>query len=133
MSRTTDHFIYLNGAAEKISCLHDALKLEVEIDDSKGVTTEVQDYFRELKYDYITRALKKYDLYNDVHHYYNYSMQGYVQLFFNNTSRILGNIEVNKENLEKEWGLSLTDKIEQRRDNIVLSVEIPESKLTYKK
>ena len=54
MSRTTDHFITLLEATEEISCLHDALQLELEYDNSKGTSTKIQEYFRELKYDYIT-------------------------------------------------------------------------------
>ena len=133
MSHTTNHFINLLEATEEISCLHDALKLEVEFDNSKGVTTEIQDHFREVKYDYIMRGLKKYNLDSYVHHFYNYSMQGYVQLFLDNTTRILNEVKANQKNLEDYWKISLTDCIEQRKDNIVISIEIPESNLTHKK
>ncbi|MBQ2653316.1 MAG: hypothetical protein IJF83_07165 [Methanobrevibacter sp.] len=133
MSRTTDHFITLMEATEEISCLHDALKLEVDYDTSKGTSTRIQDHFRELKYKYITEALKKYDLFDSVHHYYNYSMQGLVQLFFDDEPIVLTKLEANKEALEDTWRISLDDCIEQRHEAIVLTISIPESNLTHKK
>lgn len=133
MSHTTDHFINLLEATEEISCLHDALKLEVEFDNSKGVSLEIQDHFREVKYDYIMSGLKKYNLDSYVHHFYNYSMQGLVQLFFDDGETILKKIQANQKNLEDYWHISLDNCIEQRRDNIVVSIQIPESKLTHKK
>lgn len=133
MSRTTDNLLSIMEATEEINCLREALALEVEYRGLHGTSTEIQDYFRELKYDYITKVLKKYDLYDDVHHYYNYSMQGYVQLFFDDSPRVWDRVNTNKENLEKEWGLILDDCIEQRRDSIIVSVQIPSSDLTHKK
>ena len=133
MSRTTDNLLSIMEAAEEINCLREALDLEVTYRGLHGTSMEIQDYFRELKYDYITRVLKKYDLYNDVHHYYNYSMQGHVQLFMDNTPRVWSQVNENKENLEKEWGLILDECIEQRRDNIIISVQTPSSDLTHKK
>ena len=133
MSRTTDHFIHLMEATENVSCLHDALQLELEYDTSKGTSTKVQDYFRELKYKYITEALEKYGLLDSVHHYYNYSMQGLVQLFFDNTLSVLEDLEAYKTALEDTWKISLKDNIEQRQEAIVVTISIPESNLTNKK
>lgn len=133
MSRTTDHFITLMEATEEISCLHDALLLEIEYDTNKGVSTSIQDHFRKVKYDYIMEALKKYNLEVYVHHFYNYSMQGLVQLFFDNDPHVLKKLTDNQKDLEEEWQISLKDCIEQRQDSIVVSIQIPESKLTHKK
>lgn len=133
MSRTTDHFITLLEATEEISCLHDALQLELEYDNSKGTSTKIQEYFRELKYKYITEALKKYDLFDKVHHYYNYSMQGLVQLFFDNEPRVLDKIKTNQKALEEDWKISLANCIEERREAIVVTISIPESNLKNKK
>lgn len=133
MSRTTDHFIHLNEATEEISCLHDALLLEVEFDKSQGVSMEIQDHFRNLKYQYIMDGLKEYDLDSYVHHFYNFSMQGLVQLFFDNEEKILQELYDNQKALETYWQISLDRCIEQRRDSIVVSIEIPESNLTHKK
>lgn len=133
MSRTPDHFIHLNEAAEEISCLHDALKLEIEFDKSQGVTMDIQEYFRNLKYDYIMKGLKKFNLDQYVHHFYNFSMQGLVQLFFDNDEHILKKLYANQKALEDYWQISLENQIEQRRDSIVVSVEIAESNTTHKK
>ncbi len=133
MSRTTDHFITLLEATEEISCLHDALQLELEYDNSKGTSTKIQEYFRELKYNYITEALKKYDLFDKVHHYYNYSMQGLVQLFFDNEPQVLDKIKTNQKSLEEDWKISLANCIEERREAIVVTISIPESNLKNKK
>lgn len=133
MSRTTDHFITLLEATEEISCLHDALKLETEYDNTKGVPTNIQDHFREVKYDYIMKGLRKYDLESYVHHFYNYSMQGLVQLFFDDDPIVLTKLEANKEALEDYWMISLDGCIEQRHESIVVSVQIPESNLANKK
>lgn len=72
----------LKKQARECETLKDALTLELSYDNSKGTPTEVQDFFRELKYKFVMPGLKETLLDHACIKFYNYSMQGYLQLMF---------------------------------------------------
>ena len=72
----------LKKQAKECETLKDALTLELSYDNSEGTPTEVQDFFRELKYKFVMPGLKETLLDHACIKFYNYSMQGYLQLMF---------------------------------------------------
>ena len=72
----------LKKQAKECETLKDALTLELSYDNSKGTPTEIQDFFRELKYKFVMPGLKETLLDHACIKFYNYSMQGYLQLMF---------------------------------------------------
>lgn len=72
----------LRKQARECETLKDALELELSYDNSKGTPTEIQDFFRELKYKFVMPGLKETLLDHACIKFYNYSMQGYLQLMF---------------------------------------------------
>ena len=98
--------------------LKEALDLELSYDTSNGTPTVVQDYFRKLKADFVIDAFKECNLEHSMLKFYNYSMQGYCQVMYDQSyeKRI-------KDHLDKlQELLGVPVKIMQRKNEVVINI-----------
>lgn len=123
MSKTTDYLITLQEDLEHASTLREVLELDVKYCGETGTDMVVQDLFRQEKYDYVMDGLKKVNLDRFAFKFYNYSMQGKCQIYFDNDTkdRLINNLS----KLSEYYNLPLTVKsVASRTDAVVLTLEV---------
>lgn len=110
----------IQSKGQECKTLKDAYELELSYDNSHGTPTDIQDYFRELKASFVIAAFKECNLENSMLKFYNYSMQGYCQVFFDESyhSRVTKNL--NK--LEELLDVPVT--IRNHREEVVISMGV---------
>ena len=123
MSKTTDYLITLQEDLEHASTLREVLELDVKYCGETGTDMVVQDLFRQEKYDYVMKGLEAVNLDRFAFKFYNYSMQGKCQIYFDNDTyaRLVNNLG----KLSEYYNLPLTVKsVDSRMDAVVLTLEV---------
>lgn len=125
MSKTTDRYQLLLEEAENVETLRDLLELELKYRGSNGTPINIQYYLRGLKIKIANNVIDKHGLGDCFINLYDYSMQGYCQLFFDryDEERIKSKLPL----LEMDFDLKIT--IDERQDMLVLNCTIPEANL----
>ena len=99
----------------KCKTLAEVFDLELSIDTSNGTPMDVQDYLRQLKCDTVVKGLRKYNL-DNAEKFYNYSMRGYCQLFYE--TYMADRLKSNLDSLSDEF--EVTVALDARMDAAVL-------------
>lgn len=123
MSRTTDYVITLQEELSNVVTLHDVLVLDIKYCGETGTDMVVQDLFRQEKYNHVMGGLKEVNLDRFAFKFYNYSMQGKCQIYFDvyAKDRLINNLG----KLSKFYDLPLTIKsVDSRMDAVVLTLEV---------
>lgn len=123
MSRTADYIITLQEEISNAGNLHDVLELDLKYSSGDGTATKIQDIFRQAKYDHVMKGLERIHMERDAFKFYNYSMQGYCQIYFDvgTDERLITNLAI----LSDEYGLWLTEnEVDTRRDAVVLTLSV---------
>lgn len=111
-------FEELKKRGDGCSNLGEALQLELTYPNDKGTPTEVQDYFRKLKVDFVIAAFIECGLDDSMLKFYNYSMQGYCQVMFDRSYET--RIKNNLDNLSSL--LNAPVDIRNRREETVVNI-----------
>lgn len=123
MSRTTDYVITLQEELSNVVTLHDVLVLDIKYCGETGTDMVVQDLFRQEKYNHVMGGLKEVNLDRFAFKFYNYSMQGKCQIYFDvyAKDRLINNLG----KLSEFYDLPLTIKsVDSRMDAVVLTLEV---------
>ena len=123
MSRTTDYVITLQEKLSNVVTLHDVLVLDIKYCGETGTDMVVQDLFRQEKYNHVMGGLKEVNLDRFAFKFYNYSMQGKCQIYFDvyAKDRLINNLG----KLSEFYDLPLTIKsVDSRMDAVVLTLEV---------
>lgn len=123
MSRTTDYLLTLHEDLSNAVSLHEVLVLDKKYCGETGTDMVVQDLFRQEKYDHVMNGLKEVNLEHFAFKFYNYSMQGKCQIYFDNhiSDRLINKLSI----LSEYYDLPLTVKnVNVRQDAVVLTLEV---------
>ena len=103
--------------------LREVLELDLKYCGETGTSMEVQDIFRDLKYKYSMDGLKKVNLDSFAFRFYNFSMQGHLQIYLDTGTdeRLIKHLP----ELSEHYDIQLTeDNVDVRQDVVVLDVKV---------